>query len=94
MSLEDHFIEFYRFLSALKQNFILGKDFELMSVYLNVFTRIYGDVLVNLDLNDEEEIKVIDLLKELRDLSGNHWTSLQELLDYSLCLIEYTRVSF
>ncbi|KAH6572878.1 hypothetical protein BASA50_002429 [Batrachochytrium salamandrivorans] len=60
-------------------------DFELVQTYLNVFLKIHGDVLM-LGGQDTQ-----DALLQVQQSINQLWARLENKLQYSLCVVDFTR---
>ncbi|KAJ1968708.1 rRNA-processing protein utp21 [Dispira parvispora] len=87
LSLENDFEELLLFLRAMKTVLQRRRDFELIQVYLNLFFRIHGDIIV------ENAEAFASQLEKIQELLQSEWQRVEEMLQYSQCLIDFSRAS-
>ncbi|KAJ2450150.1 rRNA-processing protein utp21 [Coemansia sp. RSA 2424] len=63
------------------------RDFELVQAYLQVFLNVFGDII---KANTES---LEPLLVELRKESRSQWSTIDGLIRYSACMVEFMRTS-
>ncbi|KAJ2505410.1 rRNA-processing protein utp21 [Coemansia sp. RSA 2052] len=63
------------------------RDFELVQAYLQVFLNVFGDII---KANTES---LEPLLVELRKESKSQWSTIDGLIRYSACMVEFMRTS-
>lgn len=59
-----------------------GKDFELIQSYLSLFLKLHGDTI-----STNDDLK--EVCQELLLTTKNNWLHCQELLNQSICLVNY-----
>ncbi|RGB38492.1 Utp21 specific WD40 associated putative domain-containing protein [Rhizophagus diaphanus] len=87
LSLENNFLDLKYFLNAIEFKLKTKKDFELVQAYLNHFLKIYGDII--LSNNDDQQ-----LYNHLTSILNEHkkeWKRIEELLHYNLCVLGFFR---
>jgi hypothetical protein len=87
LSLENNLLDLKYFLNAIEFKLKTKKDFELVQAYLNHFLKIYGDII--LSNNDDQQ-----LYNHLTSILNEHkkeWKRIEELLHYNLCVLGFFR---
>ncbi|KAJ1982744.1 rRNA-processing protein utp21 [Dimargaris xerosporica] len=85
LSLENEFMEPKLFLQAVEALLATRRDFELLQAYLHVFFKIHSDIIINNPEAFESH------LEKLSYAIGSEWQRMDELLRYSLCMVEFAR---
>ncbi|KAJ2835623.1 rRNA-processing protein utp21 [Coemansia sp. 'formosensis'] len=75
------------FVQACTAHLRSKRDFELVQAYLQVFLNVFGDII---KANAEE---LEHLLVELRKESRAQWSTVDGLIRYSACMVEFMRTS-
>ncbi|KAJ2687947.1 rRNA-processing protein utp21 [Coemansia spiralis] len=75
------------FIQACTAHLRSKRDFELVQAYLQVFLNVFGDII---KANAEE---LESLLVELRKESKSQWSTVDGLIRYSACMVEFMRTS-
>ncbi|KAJ2823233.1 rRNA-processing protein utp21, partial [Coemansia furcata] len=75
------------FVQACTAHLRSKRDFELVQAYLQVFLNVFGDII---KANAEE---LEPLLVELRKESRAQWSTVDGLIRYSACMVEFMRTS-
>ncbi|CAG8563436.1 14007_t:CDS:10 [Funneliformis caledonium] len=87
LSLENNLIELNYFLEAIEFKLKTKKDFELAQAYLNHFLKIYGDIILSNNHNEQLSNHLITILNEHK----KEWNRIEELLHYNLCVLGFFR---
>merc|ERR1712150_74120 len=71
-----------QFLKVLIDSTKAGKDFELIQSYISLFLKLHGDII-----STNDDLK--EVCQELLQVISDNWLHCQELLNQSICLVNY-----
>ncbi|KAJ2041426.1 rRNA-processing protein utp21, partial [Coemansia sp. S2] len=87
LPVDDNLRAVKAFIQASTAHLRSKRDFELVQAYLQVFLNVFGDII---KANTED---LEPLLVELRKESKSQWSTIDGLIRYSACMVEFMRTS-